>query len=53
VGSSNGALHAVSPDGEIAWQVMLSRPVVMAPVFLSDSALFAFGGRGDLYRFGL
>jgi eukaryotic-like serine/threonine-protein kinase len=52
IGTADGLLMAITPEGAVAWQVQISGPIELTPLLLSDGFL-AIGGRGDLHRYRL
>jgi outer membrane protein assembly factor BamB len=52
IGTADGLLMALTPEGGVAWQVQISGPIELAPLLLADGFL-AIGGRGDLHRYRL
>lgn len=50
LGGADGAIRALTPQGEERWRLQLWRPIELGPIALSDGIL-AIGGDGDLHRY--
>lgn len=50
VGDAKGLLSAYEADATLRWQLVVGRPIDVAP-FEHEGDLIVIGGRGDVYRF--
>ncbi len=50
LGGADGAIRALTPEGEERWRLQLWRPIELGPIALGDGIL-AVGGNGDVHRY--